>query len=257
MTAPPVARRLSAPEAQRRLTRRRQGKPAQRAGEDKERQRYRTRLDAEAGGATNKLKAAQLGGALQQGLSIDEVVALFRPAPFPWWIAGGWGLDLFLGEQTRPHEDVDVLTLRRDQVALQTHLSGWDLHAADPPGTGSLRPWKPGELLELPIHELWCREHNDDPWQLEVVLADTDNGNWVFRRQTAVTRPLHAFGGTTHDEIPFVAPEILLLFKAKNVRAKDEQDFAATVPRLMPESREWLRQAITGSHPDHPWLGRL
>jgi hypothetical protein len=57
--APPVARRLSEPEAQRRPERRRQGKPAQRAGEDKERQRYRTRLDAEAGGAKRKDLAAE------------------------------------------------------------------------------------------------------------------------------------------------------------------------------------------------------
>lgn len=42
-------------------------------------------------------------------LSLDEVVSLFRSASFPWWIAGGWGLDLFLGVPTRPHEDVDVL----------------------------------------------------------------------------------------------------------------------------------------------------
>lgn len=34
--------------------RRRQGKPAHQAGEDKERQRYRTRLDAGAGGATRE-----------------------------------------------------------------------------------------------------------------------------------------------------------------------------------------------------------
>ena len=41
------------------LKRRRQGKPAQRAGEGKERQRYRTRLEAEAGGATKEELATE------------------------------------------------------------------------------------------------------------------------------------------------------------------------------------------------------
>ena len=26
----------------------------------------------------------------------------------PWYVAGGWAIDLFLGEQTREHEDVEI-----------------------------------------------------------------------------------------------------------------------------------------------------
>lgn len=123
-------------------------------------------------------------------LTVAEVAALFKSADFPWRIAGGWGLDLFLGHQTRPHEDTDVLVLRRDQRGLQAHLEDWDLHAADPPGTGSLRPWTAEEQLDLPVHEVWCRKEPHNPWQLEIVLGDTSNGHWVFRRNANVTRAL-------------------------------------------------------------------
>ena len=34
-----------------------------------------------------------------------EVAQLFSALAIPWWIAGGWAVDLFLGEQTRDHED--------------------------------------------------------------------------------------------------------------------------------------------------------
>ena len=44
-----------------------------------------------------------------------EVARFFSTLTVPWWIAGGWALDLFLGEQTRDHEDIDVQILRRDQ----------------------------------------------------------------------------------------------------------------------------------------------
>jgi Aminoglycoside-2''-adenylyltransferase len=43
-----------------------------------------------------------------------EVAAFFAMLPIPWWIAGGWAIDLFLGRQTRRHEDIDVLILRQD-----------------------------------------------------------------------------------------------------------------------------------------------
>lgn len=63
-----------------------------------------------------------------------EVVDLLAPMDRPWWIAGGWAIDLHLGRTTREHGDIDVLILREDQLVLQQVLDGWDLHAADPPG---------------------------------------------------------------------------------------------------------------------------
>ena len=44
-----------------------------------------------------------------QPLSVQETVDLLYSLPVPWWIAGGWAIDLYLGRQTRPHEDIDVL----------------------------------------------------------------------------------------------------------------------------------------------------
>jgi hypothetical protein len=38
----------------------------------------------------------------------QDIQMLLASAPFQWWIAGGWALDLFIGEQTRPHFDTDV-----------------------------------------------------------------------------------------------------------------------------------------------------
>ena len=43
----------------------------------------------------------------------------------PWWVAGGWAIDLTLGHQTRKHEDLDVLVLRRDQAWVREELLGW------------------------------------------------------------------------------------------------------------------------------------
>jgi hypothetical protein len=57
--------------------------------------------------------------------------------------------------------------------------------------------------------------------------------------------------------IPFVRPEIALLFKAKALRAKDDADFAAVLPRLDAPARAWLTRALSDLHPRHPWIAQL
>ena len=190
-------------------------------------------------------------------LAPEAVASLFRGTAFPWWLAGGWAIDLFVGRQTRPHHDTDVQVLRRDQLAIQTHLcaQGWDLQAADPPGT--LRPWLPAESLPAPIHNVWGRPAPDAPWGLDVMLTDTDptGRRWVFHRDPRVSGPLTQLGRRTPAGMAYIAPEVQLLYKAKPVRlTKDEADFAAAVPLLSAESRAWLAASLTTTQPGHPWL---
>ena len=57
--------------------------------------------------------------------------------------------------------------------------------------------------------------------------------------------------------IPYIRPEIALLFMAKGVRAKDEADFTAALPLLGDEQRRWLVDALVLVHPGHRWLPAL
>jgi hypothetical protein len=61
----------------------------------------------------------------------------------------------------------------------------------------------------------------------------------------------------TADGIPYGRPEIILLFKAKPARPKDDDDFAAVLPRLDTARRSWLAEAIDLVHPGHRWLAEL
>jgi len=51
------------------------------------------------------------------------------------------------------------LLLRRDRLAVQRALPGWQWQAADPPGT--FRPWRQGEHLSAGVHDIWCRPGPD------------------------------------------------------------------------------------------------
>jgi hypothetical protein len=188
-------------------------------------------------------------------MSPAEVTALLGGVGFPWWIAGGWAIDLHLGRQTRHHEDLDVLVLRDDQLALQQVLSGWDLHAADPPG--SLRPWRAGEVLPPEVHDVWCRRDPRSPWSLQVMIDDASDGIWQYRRDARIRRPVSQLDGHPEDHPRVLAPEIQLLQKSKSPRPKDEADFLAVRHSLTRDQREWLGTALSLASPTHPWLGRL
>ncbi len=89
------------------------------------------------------------------------------------------------------------------------------------------------------------------------MIADTRDDWWLFRRTPYIARPVGTLGGTTGDGIPYLAPEIQFLYKAKGLRPKDEADFAQTLPWLSPKRRQWLAHALTIVHPGHHWLNQL
>lgn len=172
----------------------------------------------------------------------------------PWFIAGGWAIDLYLGRMTRTHADIEIAILRRDQVALHAYFHDWLWQKAS---AGQFVPWLRAERLELPVHELYCFNARAEPQQLEILLNEAHGSEWVYRRDTSISRPLAQCYLTTGADINFLTPEIVLLYKSKQPRAKDEQDFAAVAPRLEPERRQWLRGAIATCAPAHRWLNRL
>ncbi|HEX2022408.1 MAG TPA: GNAT family N-acetyltransferase, partial [Candidatus Thermoplasmatota archaeon] len=104
---------------------------------------------------------------------------------------------------------------------------------------------------------LWARPRGAGGWSFEFLLSDRHGGDWVFPRDPRVRRPLWSLGRATDDGIPFLAPEVVLLFKAKRREPRDEADLAATLPLLPAGERRWLRDALEVAHPGHPWIGRI
>ncbi|MFE7332393.1 nucleotidyltransferase domain-containing protein [Streptomyces sp. NPDC057565] len=188
---------------------------------------------------------------------LPEVARRFSVLHTPWWIAGGYAVELAVGHAFRDHADIDVLLLRRDQLTAQQVLAGWEWWAADPPGT--LRPWLPGETLPPHVHDIWCRPGPGDPWRVQLMLDEADDdGHWVFRRDPRIRLPLDRLGRVSGDGIPYLVLPVQLLYKAKSRRPKDDQDFATALPMLSADQRAWLTETITLAHgADHPWAVRL
>lgn len=189
-------------------------------------------------------------------LSISEVAEQFKYASFPWWIAGGYAIELAVGGSFRDHADIDVLVLRKDHVQMRALLRNWDCWVAEPPG--ALRVWPAERTLPESVHDVWCRRMAENTWRFQVMLDESVGNAWVSRRNKKISAPLEKITRQTEAGIPYLAPHIQLYYKAKNVREKDQVDFDAVLDRQIDLDTIWLREAITLTYGSgHPWLARL
>jgi aminoglycoside-2''-adenylyltransferase len=183
-----------------------------------------------------------------------EAGVLFAGAPFRWWVAGGWSVELD-AEPRRFHEDLEVAVPRDDVPAVRDWLHDyhlWDTHEA------ALRYLPPDVSLPVDHGQLWLRRDGYSPWLLDLMLTPVTGETWFYKRDERISRSLDQVIRVGADGIPYQRPEITLLFKARRRWEKDELDFAAIVPNIDPSDRAWLRDAIALTEPArHPWLVRL
>jgi Aminoglycoside-2''-adenylyltransferase len=160
--------------------------------------------------------------------AVSAVCSLLSGLTVPSWIIGGWAIDLAVGRVTRDHADVDVMLLERDKHVLWDDLPEDDVQITGR-GRESRRLTLHSENLLLPA---------------EVFLAEADGTCWVHRRGTyRVKRPLADI--TRHrDGIPFLAPEVVLLFKARSKADKDQHDVETALPLLDAGQRSWLQETL-------------
>jgi hypothetical protein len=107
------------------------------------------------------------------------------------------------------------------------------------------------------VHQVWGRPAGNEAWAIELSFDERQGDDWVFRRDDQITMPLGHLGKVTADGVPYLVPEVVLLYKAKDTREHDEADFDAALPELGIGARCWLAAALEVVHPDHPWMGKI
>lgn len=180
-------------------------------------------------------------------LPLDAVVDLFRAAGFTWWISGGHALELHAGHSWRAHADTDVGVCRQDLPRVAGLLDGWDLRIAS---DGELRTWDPTAPPSVG-NNLWCRSSSAGGWQVDVTIDDGDEHRWVYRRDPSLTRPWDEAVLRSQSGIPYLAPELQLLFKSKSIRPKDQLDAEHMIPLLDDGVAAWLSAHLDSGH---PWI---
>ena len=180
-----------------------------------------------------------------------EVAQRLAGVSAPWCVAAGWALDLFVGEITREHDDIEIAVpaARFDEVVAALPDHEWDV-------VGDGRVWPYPEQLAKHF-QTWAREPATGTYRLDVFREPHIDDRWVCRRDDSITLPYGELIRRTGDGIPYVIPEVALLFKAKHLRDKDEADFARVLPDLDSIQRSRLRGWLLRVHPGHRWIDAL
>lgn len=182
-----------------------------------------------------------------------EVAQRLAGVSAPWCVAAGWALDLFRGAQTRAHGDIEIAVPATAFPEIRDRFPGYAFDAVS-----SGRIWaeaEPGVLAAT--HQTWLRDRATGDYLLDVFREPHDGGTWICRHDEAIRLPYHDIIHHTADGIPYLAPELVLLFKAKHARPKDQADFEATLPHLTPPQRRSLADLLARVYQEHPWLAGL
>ncbi|MCX5008938.1 hypothetical protein OHB05_41175 [Streptomyces sp. NBC_00638] len=171
----------------------------------------------------------------------------------PWCVAAGWALDLFRGGQSRPHGDLEIAVPAAGFQELRDRFPEYVFDAV-----GSGRVWAgAGTEVLAATYQTWLRDPASGRYLFDVFREPHEGGTWICRRDEGLRLPFDEIIEHTADEIPYLVPELVLLFKAKAPRPKDRADFEEVLPLLDRARREVLRKWLERVHPGHPWLVRL
>jgi len=185
---------------------------------------------------------------------------VMRRYPKPWFFAGGWAIDLFLGRRRRWHKDVDLAVFRSDQTQLRLFLDGRKPRRL---ANGEFVHWRLGDSLVSPEFQVFT-----EPWasfglDWEFLLEDGNAERWVFRKDPRIWLPAEQAYLMTPDGVPYLAPEIVLLFKASPStassndsateelgRLNDEEDFRDAQSAMGERARAWLAESVALAYPE-------
>lgn len=187
--------------------------------------------------------------------SIDEVMRVFDGAPFRWWITGGMALELHVGRSWRDHADLDVGICRSDAADVWRWLDDRGATDAHLASRGRLSEWTGRPLSEADDeNNIWLSLRSDERFCLDLAIGSGSDEHWIYRRDPAITRRWPE--AVLHNEtgVPYLAPDLQLLFKSKRPRTKDDEDLDVVVPLLTDAQRSFL---VAQLRSDHAWQSHL
>lgn len=172
----------------------------------------------------------------------------------PWYITGGWALDVWHGKQTREHEDLEFAVIRNDADHFRAILHELDFFTVN---NGVVEYLPPSADVPSDVWQLWGGDMLQRCWRVDMMMEPGTRDVWIYKRDQTIQMPRSEAICVGETGIPYLAPINVLLFKARNCRHKDHKDFLNAVPSLSTQERQRLRVWLAQLHPGHQWIGNL
>ncbi len=209
---------------------------------------------------------------------IAEANALLKGQEFTYAVCGGFALDLFLGYETRIHGDIDILAFWEDREAIITYMQSKGYIVYEMLGGGKVHRITDIRVQEKLRKNIFCcteecelvrlydTEEPDVYWidfqhtglsklnYIEFLFNEKTEEEFVYVRDERVRRELKKAILET-DGVPYLAPELCLLFKSTDIEREGyQQDFELTIGKLNTEQRTCFESAMELMYPEgHRW----
>jgi hypothetical protein len=180
---------------------------------------------------------------------ISRAAVSMAAFPGTWGLCGGWAVDAWLGRVTREHKDLDVAVFEEDRGALFDHLRGWRLIGHAMPDDEHEDAWD-GRPLGVQAH---IHATAVDGFELDVQVEERSADEWVLVAEPRIAVPVARLEERPAWGLPTVAPEVVLFYKALDLRVHDETDIALLLSELAEDQRSWLRDAVSLVRPEFSW----
>jgi hypothetical protein len=184
----------------------------------------------------------------------EEAAERLEGLDAPWCVAAGWAIDLFVGYERREHEDFEIAVPADAFPSVGALLNDLAFYAV---GDGEVTAFAEDPERVAETHQTWGLDRAAFEWRIDVFREPSAGGEWICRRDDRIRLPYDELIERTDDGIPYVRPEVALLFKAKSARPKDDGDLNDALPLLTSSRRALLHDWIALVHPGHAWLERL
>ncbi|MER5510044.1 hypothetical protein ABT052_32620 [Streptomyces sp. NPDC002766] len=197
--------------------------------------------------------AGELNARWADAWTPNQVAERLAGVGTPWCVVAGWALDLFRGERSRPHGDLEIAVPAAGFAEVRDRFSEY---AFDAVGRGRIWAEAGAEALAA-THQTWLRDRASGRFLFDVFREPHEGDTWICRRDESLRLPYDVIIERTAEGIPYLVPELVLLFKAKNTRPKDHADFDGVLPLLSQARRDALSKWLSRMRPGHPWPAAL
>lgn len=207
--------------------------------------------------------------------------SMMRQIGVDYAVCGGHAIDLFLGQKTRPHKDLDVAALWEDRDRIVGYMLQLGWHVFEPYGRRYLHQIRSVADQKKCKNNIWCiapeNGHYTFRWRgkdrfvvsqddaeqsrfdfVEFLFSEREGGCLLYARNPAIRmetdRAVQTAGG-----IPYLSPAMVLLYKSTAFQNPDYRlDFQHTLPHFQPEELLWLKAALdTEYQGSHEWAAEI
>lgn len=211
---------------------------------------------------------------------ILDVNHMLKNKNFEYAFCGGYAIDLFLGQITRKHGDIDVLAYWKDRDAIIEYMWTLGFEVYEMIGGGQAHRitnvnnqmklkrnivavnncgfvrFEPFESADVGNIDFLSVEQTE-PNFIEFLFNDKTETDFLYARDRHVKRSLDKTI-LFNNEIPYLAPEICLLYKSTDTdRAGYQHDYDFAIKAMNCDQKDWLNNSLKHMFPaGHKWIER-